>query len=73
MRHRDKALKYKNLVRLARQDENPQQELVILKEWVGTAKMTLTKEQQAEILFFIYTKISPDEELANFIMDTYGE
>ena len=73
LRRKDRVLKYKNLVRLSRLDGNEADELKTQKEWIGVAKQELNRTQAAEVLYFIYTKITPDEELANFIMDTYGE
>ena len=73
LKRKDRAIKYKNLIRLARLDGNEAEELQALKEWIGVAKQEFSREQAAEVLFFIYRNVTKDQELEDFLMDTYGE
>ena len=73
LKRKDRVLKYKNLVRLAKIDGSEKEELQALKEWIGVAKMELNVQQTAEVLHFIYTHVTPDSEFADWIIDTYGE
>lgn len=73
LKRKDRITKYLNLVRIARLDGNEATELQALKEWLGVTKMVLNREQCAEVLYFIYTKVTPDIEFADWIIDTYGE
>lgn len=73
MKRKDRVVKYKNLVRLAKIDGSERDELQILKEWIGVAKQELTKEQCAEVLAFIYKYLTEDEELLTWLITTYGK
>ena len=69
----ERATKYKNLIRIAKMDGTEAEEVQTLKEWVGIAKSRLKREQLAELLLFIYGNLTPDEEIYNWILDTYGK
>lgn len=69
----ERATKYKNLIRIARMDGTEAEEVQALKEWVGIAKSRLKREQLAELLLFIYDNLTPDEQVCNWILETYGK
>jgi hypothetical protein len=52
---------------------NPQKLKDILKDWVGTAKVSLTMEQQAQVLYFIYTEVTPNDRIADYIIRHFGK
>lgn len=52
---------------------NPQELKETLKNWVGMAKVPLEIDQHISVLYFLYTKIIPNDRFADYLARTFGK
>lgn len=54
-------------------EANPQKLREICKDWVGMAKVPFSLDQQILTLYFIYTKVIPNERVTDYLAKTFGK
>lgn len=43
-----------------------------LRKWVGMAKVPLNADQQISLLYFIYTRLTPNERAADYLIRNFA-